>query len=108
MNFRNISSWCIKHPLPPIVLFVGLLLAGLLAFSRMTINNFPDIASPAAVVTISQPGAAPSEMENQVTQRVEAAIRGVENIDEIDSSVREGSSTTFVQFKLGTPIDRAV
>ena len=43
MNFRNISSWCIRNPVPPIVLFIGLLLAGIVAFARMDVNNFPDI-----------------------------------------------------------------
>jgi multidrug efflux pump subunit AcrB len=108
MNFRNISSWCIRNPVAPIVLFVGLMLAGLIAFYGMQVNNNPDIDFPAAQVTVSQPGAAPNEMETQVTQRVEAAIRSVNGVDEIDSSVNEGSSNTFVQFKIGTPTDRAV
>ena len=71
MNFRNISSWCIRNPVAPIVLFVGLMLAGLVAFARMDVNNDPDIDFPAAIVIVSQPGAAPNEMETQVTQRVE-------------------------------------
>ncbi len=108
MNFRNISSWCIRNPVPPIVFFIGLLLAGLVAFMRMDVNNFPDIEFPAAIVTVSQPGAAPSEMETQVTQRVEAAARGLTGIEEINSSIREGNSQTFVSFQIGTPIDRAI
>ena len=108
MNFRNISSWCIRNPVPPIVLFIGLLLAGIVAFAKMDVNNFPDIEFPAAYVSISQPGAAPSEMETQVTRRVEAALRGLEGIEEINSTVREGSSTTQVSFVIGTPLDRAV
>ena len=108
MNFRNISSWCIRNPVPPIVLFIGLLLAGILAFMAMDVNNNPDIDFPAASVTVVQPGAAPSEMETQITQRVESAIRGVSGVDEINSSVREGNSNTFVQFDIGTPTDRAV
>jgi multidrug efflux pump subunit AcrB len=108
MNFRNISSWCIRNPVPPIVLFVGLMLAGLVSFAGMQVNNNPDIDFPAAMVTVSQPGAAPNEMENQITQRVESAIRGVNGVDEINSSVSEGSSQTFVQFQIGTPTDRAV
>ena len=108
MNFRNISSWCIRNPVPPIVLFVGLMLAGLVAFSGMQVNNNPDIDFPAAIVSVSQPGAAPNEMETQVTQRVESAIRGVNGVDEINSSVSEGNSSTFVQFQIGTPTDRAV
>ncbi len=108
MNFRNISSWCIRNPVPPIVLFVALLLAGIISFSRMTVTNNPDIDFPGVTVGVSQPGAAPSEMEKQVTQKVEAAVRGVNGVDEIDSTVREGFSNTFIQFQIGTPTDRAV
>ena len=108
MSFRNISSWCIRNPVPPIVFFIGLMLAGLLAFRGMSVTNNPDIDFPAAIVIISQPGAAPSEMETQVTQKIEAAVRGVNGVDEINSSVREGNSQTFVQFQIGTPTDRAV
>src|SRR5690348_3533605 len=108
MNFRNISSWCIRNPVFPIVLFVGLMLAGLIAFARMQVNNAPDIDFPAAIVSVTQPGAAPNEMETQVTQRVESAIRGISGVDEINSTVVEGNSTTFVSFQLGTPTDRAV
>jgi multidrug efflux pump subunit AcrB len=108
MNFRNISSWCIRNPVPPIVLFIGLMLAGLIAFAGMQVNNNPDIDFPAAIVSVSQPGAAPDEMETQVTQRVESAIRSVNGVDEIDSTISEGNSQTFVQFQIGTPTDRAV
>src|SRR5215216_2320991 len=108
MNFRNISSWCIRNPVGPIVMFVGLMLAGLISFARMQVNNAPDIDFPAAIVQVSQPGAAPNEMETQVTQRVESAIRGITGVEEISSTVSEGNSTTFVSFVLGTPTDRAV
>ncbi len=108
MNFRNISSWCIRHPVPPIVLFIGLLLAGIVAFAKMDVNNLPDVEFPMAIVSVSQPGAAPSEMETQVTRRVESAARALEGVEEINSSVREGNSNTQVSFKIGTPLDRAV
>src|SRR3954454_14890881 len=108
MNFRNISSWCIRNPVAPIVLFVGLMLAGIVAFSQMTITQNPDIDFPVVLVGVSQPGAAPAEMEKQVTQQIEAAVRGVTGVDEIDSSVSEGYSQTVVQLQIGTPIDRAV
>src|SRR6476619_4103792 len=108
MNFRNISSWCIRNPVGPIVLFVGLMLAGIIAFARMQVNNAPDIDFPAAIVSVSQPGAAPNELETQVTQRVESAVRGITGVEEISSTVVEGNSQTFVTFQLGTPSDRAV
>ena len=107
MSFRNISAWCIRNPVPPVVMFVLLLLAGIVSFNRMDVNDQPDIEFPAVQVIVAQPGAAPTELETQVTQRVEAAIRGVSGVDEMSSYVSEGNSRTFVQFAIGTPIDRA-
>ena len=108
MNFRNISAWAIRNPVPPIVLFLALMLAGIISFMGMSVNDSPDIDFPVAIVVISQPGAAPTELETQVTQRVEAAVRSLQGIDEISSTVTEGSSQTVVQLAIGTPIDRAV
>ena len=107
MSFRNISAWCIRNPVPPIVMFVLLLLAGIVSFNRMDVNDNPDIEFPAVQVIVVQPGAAPTELETQVTQRVEAAVRGVSGVDEMSSYVGEGNSRTMVQFAIGTPIDRA-
>jgi multidrug efflux pump subunit AcrB len=105
---RNISAWAIRNPVIPIVLFTFLLAMGLLAFMRMDVNLNPDIESPAATVSISQPGANPRELEIQITRRVEAAVRGINGVNEINSFIREGNSSTFIQFEIGTPIDRAV
>ena len=105
---RNISSWSIRNPIPPIVLFVLLTLAGIVSFRNMSINDMPDVSFPAAQVVIVQPGAAPTELETQVTQRVEAAVRSINGVDEITSWVGEGQSFTTVQFAIGTPIDRGV
>ena len=108
MSLRNISAWSIRNPVPSLVLFAALLLAGLVSFLRMQVQNDPDIDIPIVWISISQPGAAPSEMETQITQRVEAAVRSIEGIDEINSSISEGNSQTVVNLDLGTPIDRAV
>ena len=70
-------------------------------------EQLPRRRIPGGDVDVSQPGAAPSEMETQITQRVEAAIRSVENVEEINSSLREGFSETQVSFQIGTPLDRA-
>ena len=108
MGFRNISAWSIRNPVPSIVLFMMLTVAGIVSFMQLDVNAEPDIDFPVVIVSIQQPGAAPSELENQVTQRVEAAVRSLEGIDEIQSFVSEGQSETMVQLAIGTPIDRAV
>src|SRR3546814_18718558 len=74
----------------------------------MGVQSDPDIDFPGAIVIIAQPGAAPTELETQVTQCVEAAVRTIEGIDELNSTVTEGQSQTFVQFAIGPPIDREV
>ncbi len=108
MGFRNISAWSIRNPVPSLVLFMMLTVAGVFSFMTLPINNDPDIDFPVVFVVVSQPGAAPTELENQVTQKVEAALRSLPGVDEIDSTVTEGSSQTSVQLTIGTNIDRSI
>ncbi|WP_421851595.1 efflux RND transporter permease subunit [Novosphingobium sp.] len=108
MNFRNISAWSIRNPVVPIVLFLGLTLAGIVAFMSMKVQDQPDIEFPMVIVTISQPGAAPTEIENQITQRIESAVRTIAGVDTLTSTATEGSSQTMVQFVIGTDINAAV
>jgi hydrophobe/amphiphile efflux-1 (HAE1) family protein len=105
---RNISAWAIRHPISPIVLFVVLVFAGSVAFVRLPITLNPDIAFPLVTVNISQPGAAPQEIETQIIQKVEGAVAGVGNIHNINSLAIEGDANIFIEFQIGTPIDRAV
>ncbi|AOG01267.1 MAG: efflux RND transporter permease subunit [Blastomonas fulva] len=108
MNFRNISAWSIRNPIIPLVFFTGLLFAGILSFMRMDVVNQPDIDFPAVQISISQPGAAPTEIENQITQRIEAAVRSINGVKNISSTASEGSSSTFVEFEIGTDTIEAV
>ncbi len=103
----NISAWSVRRPIPVIVLFLVLTLAGLLAFGRLGIDLNPNVDFPVVTVTVAQVGAAPEEMEKQVTKKIEDAVAGLGNIDKISSTVRDGASTTSIAFLLGTNIDRA-
>ena len=108
MNMRNISAWSIRNPVIPIVFFIGLCIAGIVSFIRMDVNQMPDVEFPAVIVSISQPGAAPTEIETQITQKVEAAARSISGVEEISSTAAEGNSQSMVQFSIGTDIDDAV
>ena len=105
---RNISAWSIRNPIIPLVMFVGLLFAGFLSFSRMSVQNDPDIEFPVVIVQISQPGAAPSEIYTQITEKVESAVASVEGVDVISSEATEGRSLSRVQFDIGEDINVAV
>ncbi|MFP4124896.1 MAG: efflux RND transporter permease subunit [Coleofasciculus sp.] len=106
MSF-HLSAWSIKKPVPTIVLFLILGIFGLVSFFRLGIDSNPNIDIPAVMVTVTQPGAGPTELETQVTKKIEDSVAGLGNIDELTSTVREGSSTTTVSFVLGTDSDRA-
>jgi hydrophobic/amphiphilic exporter-1 (mainly G- bacteria), HAE1 family len=106
-SFR-ISSWAIKQPLIPVIFFLALLLAGLVAYHKLPVNQMPNVQIPTASVSISLPGAAPKELESQVTRRVEAALSNVGNIKHIRSYIADGVSNTEVEFHLGTDINQAM
>ena len=108
MNLNNISAWSIRNPVVPIVLFVALSIAGIMSFMNMDVQNDPDIEFPVVVVSISQPGAAPSEITTQITQKVESAIRSVQGVRNIDASSSEGNTTVSAEFEIGDDINAAV
>ena len=108
MNLNNISAWSIRNPVVPIVLFVALTLAGIMAFINMDVQNEPDIEFPVVVVSISQPGAAPTEITTQITQKVESAIRSVQGVRNIDATSTEGNTTISAEFEIGDDINAAV
>jgi len=108
MALRDISAWSIRNPVIPLVFFTGLLFAGIVSFLRMDVTNNPDVDFPAVIVNIAQPGASPTEIENQITQRVESALRSINGVNSIQSTAREGASQTFVEFEIGTNLIEAV
>ncbi len=108
MNFRNISAWSIRNPVVPIVLFIALTLAGIVSFMGMEVQDDPDIEFPVVIVNIVQPGAAPSEIVTQISQKVESAVRNINGVQQIDTTADEGSSTVVVEFELGNNINEAV
>ncbi len=108
MNFRNISAWSIRNPITPLVLFAALMLMGVISFMRMEVQQQPDIEFPMVIIQISQPGAAPTEIETQITQRVESAVRSIAGVASISSTASEGSSQTLVEFQIGQNINESV
>ena len=81
----NISAWSIRNPIPSILLFVVLVALGLFSFTQLPITRFPNIDIPLITVNVTQSGAAPSELETQVTKRVEDAVAGVTGVKRVIS-----------------------
>ena len=104
----NVSAWSIRNPVPPLLVFVVLIAIGLFSFRQLPVSRFPNIDIPIVQVLVTQSGAAPSELETQVTKKIEDAVSGITGVKHINSTVVEGSSTTMVQFELGVPTDRSV
>jgi HAE1 family hydrophobic/amphiphilic exporter-1 len=104
----NISAGAIKNPIPPIVLIMALLFAGLTAYAKLPINQLPNIEFPEFVVSVSQPGAAPAEMETQIAQRVEAALTSVQGVRRVSTTITPGNTQVDVELQIGADLSRAV
>jgi multidrug efflux pump subunit AcrB len=104
----NFSAWAIQRPLPALMLFFVLCVAGLWGFHELPVARFPDIAFPMTTVTITQPGASPSQLEAEVTRRVEDSVATIPNIKRVMSSVSEGVSVTSIEFQLQTDLATAL
>ncbi|MFN0316619.1 MAG: efflux RND transporter permease subunit [Burkholderiales bacterium] len=96
----NVSSWSIRNPIPSILLFILLTLAGLMLFRVMKIQQFPDIDLPTIIVTATLPGAAPSQMETEVARKIENSIASLQGVKHIYTKVQDGSATITTEFRL--------
>lgn len=104
----NISAWSIRRPVPAIVLFAVLMLLGTLSFKSLPVTRFPNIDVPLISIKVTQSGAAPAELETQVTKIVEDAVANLVGIKHMTSTLTDGSSSTILEFRLGIDTDRAL
>lgn len=107
MSLR-ISSWAIKSPIISIVSFLILLVAGISSYQGLPVTNMPNVSIPVITVQVSQPGAAPAEVETQITKRIEGAVAGVAGVKRLTSTVSEGMSSTTMELRLGTDMIQAL
>ncbi len=96
----NFAIWSIKNPIPSILLFILLTLAGIYSFSKLTIQDLPDIALPVIQVSLSLPGAAPSQLETEVARKAEDSIASVSSVQHISTSITDGNVAIAVSFDL--------
>jgi multidrug efflux pump subunit AcrB len=104
----NFVTWSIRNPVPVIVIFTALTIAGLISFPRLGVQDRPDIEFPAVVVTVTYGGVAPSQLESEVTRKVEDAVMTIAGIEQLRSTVNEGVSTTMIEFRFGTDMSEAL
>ena len=104
----NFSAWSIRNPIAPLLAFVMLMVLGWQSFNALPITRFPNIDVPLVAVTVTQAGAAPAELETQITKEIEDAVAGITGVKNILSTVADGVSTTSVEFRMEVPTDKAV
>ncbi len=104
----NFSAWSIRNPVAPLLAFFMLMVLGWQSFNALPITRFPNIDVPLVAVTVTQSGAAPAEMETQITKEIEDAVAGLTGAKNVNSSVTDGVSTTVVEFRMEVPTERAV
>jgi len=104
----NISAWSIRNPLPSVVCSIILVVLGWLSFTRLAVTHLPSADIPVISVAVAQFGAAPAELESQVTKIIEDGVSGVEGVRHINSSITDGMSVTTITFAIETNTDRAI
>ena len=96
----NVSSWSIKNPIPAVMLFVMLTLAGLYSFKSMKVQQFPDLDVPNITVIASLPGAAPNQLENDVARPIENGMASLQGLKHIYTKVQDGVVTITAEFRI--------
>ena len=103
-----LAEICVRRPVFAVMLTAALVIAGLVSYPQLGIARFPRIDLPTVTVQVTYPGAAPEEVESEVTQILEDAVATVAGIEELRSISQEGRSLLLVTFGLSRRLDAAV
>jgi hydrophobic/amphiphilic exporter-1 (mainly G- bacteria), HAE1 family len=102
-----LSDFSIKRPLAMVVIIIALMCLGLLAVSKLRVNQIPDVQPPVLVINIPYPGASPESVEREVVNRVEKPLQSISGIDQLRSTSNESSATIILIFKFGKSLIEA-
>ena len=104
----NMSTWAIRKPVPSLAFFLVLVIIGIVGFMRLPVTRFPNIDIPIITVGISQAGAAPSEIANQIIKPVESAVSDVSGVNHVTATATDGHANVVIEFDLEVDTDRAL
>ena len=104
----NLSSFCIRHKVMTIMIYITLAIFGIMSFKSLALSLMPSMEIPIAVVYTTYPNAGPEEVENNITDPVEGAAAGISGVDEIQSTSSENLSMVIIQFDYDVDLDVAV
>src|SRR4029434_9399350 len=102
-----LAALCVKRPVFATVLILSLVVVGIFGFTRLGVDRFPKVDFPTIVVTTRQPGAAPEQIETEVSDKIEEGVNTISGIDELRSTSAEGVSIVLVAFVLDKDTDVA-
>ncbi len=102
-----LASISVKRPVFATVIILSLTVIGAFSFGRLGLDRFPKVDFPTVVVTTRLPGAAPEEVETEITDKIEEAVNTISGIDELRSSSSEGVSQVIIAFLLEKNADIA-
>ncbi|MGM8939388.1 efflux RND transporter permease subunit [Psychrobacter glaciei] len=103
----HISAWAIRNPIPVVLLFIVLMIAGMSGYRALPIKLYPDVSFPIVQVSVTLSGAAASEVETQITRTVEAAVSNVSGVKHVQSVVTQGLSSSTIEFEIGEDAQKA-
>jgi len=89
------------------MLILTLVVLGIFSYNRLVVERFPRVEFPTITITTRLPGAAPQEIETEITDKIEEAVNTISGIDELRSTSSEGVSLVFVSFDLERDLDEA-
>jgi len=102
-----LAALCVRRPVFASVLILSLTVIGIFSFVRLGIDQFPNVDFPAIVVTTRLPGAAPEQVESEISDHIEEAVNTISGIDTLTSVSSEGVSQVVVGFNLEKSTDVA-